>query len=62
MKKTQPALRQEPHRLRLNRETIRVLDPALLGLAKGGGTNDTTATTTQESTSGGVANLLATDP
>ena len=55
MKKTQPALQQKPHRLSLNRETIRLLDnPALLRLAKGGVPNDTTATTTQESTSGHV--------
>jgi hypothetical protein len=56
MKKTQPALQQKPRRLTLNRETIRFLDdPALLGLARGGRTDDTTLSmtvTTQESTSG----------
>lgn len=54
MKKSQPALQQKPHRLNLNRETIRLLDdPALLGYARGGGSDPTTLTiTTQESTSG----------
>jgi hypothetical protein len=56
MKKTQSVLRQKPHRLSLNRETIRRLeDPALLKLARGGGPADTMlqcATQTQESTSG----------
>ena len=56
MKKTQSALREKPHRLSLNRETIRRLeDPALLELARGGGPLDTMlqcATLTQESTSG----------
>jgi hypothetical protein len=55
MKKTLSAPRQKPHRLSLNRETIRRLDDtALLRFAKGGGPNETatTSTTTQESTSG----------
>lgn len=54
MKKTRPALQRKPHRLNLKRETIRLLDDAaLLGLARGGGPDDTTLSiTTQESTSG----------
>jgi len=55
MKKTQPALRQKPRRLGLNRETIRLLeDSALLELARGGlpGETTTLSITTQESTSG----------
>jgi hypothetical protein len=36
---------KQPRRLRLNRETIRLLnDPALLGLARGGETNPCVAT------------------
>jgi hypothetical protein len=37
MKKTQPALQRKPRRLSLSRETIQVLDPEILELARGGG-------------------------
>ena len=55
MKKTQPAL-QRKQRLSLNRETIQVLnDPALLELARGGGSDTLTQPTQQqESTSHAV--------
>jgi hypothetical protein len=41
MQKKRPALHEvgsqrKPHGLRLNRETIRALDPVLVGLAQGG--------------------------
>ena len=60
MKKTQPALQRKPRRLSLSRETIQVLnDPAVLQLARGGVSDDTTLTFTlpthqQESTSHAV--------
>jgi hypothetical protein len=62
MKKMQSALRQKPHRLSLNRETIRHLeDPALLRFAKGGADDTAQSPPTQESTSG-VPELFATWP
>lgn len=45
MKKTQLASQRKSRRLSLNRETIRALDPALVGLARGGITTGTTGST-----------------
>ena len=52
MKKTQPASQRKSRRLSLNRETIRALDPVLVGLARGGlttGSTDTECCETNES-------------
>jgi hypothetical protein len=42
MKKTQSASQRKPRRLSLSRETIRALDPVLVGLAQGGLTTGST--------------------